>query len=304
VFFLAFVMLTEPATSPSTRGNQMWYGALVGALMPPQVNLFGFYSSPEIALIIGNMFAYVANPRAKLFPVLKEKIKVAANTADFIFYPERQFAYQPGQYMEFTLPHAHSDSRGDRRYFTLASSPTEPELRIGVKFYDQGSSYKEAMLEMDRNTKLVADHVSGDFTLPKDASKKLAFIAGGIGITPFRSMVKYLVDTDDHRPVSMIYSARTQDDVAYAPIFTEASNKVGMKTVYILTDEPEGPTQPGVYKGGPITAEIIAKEIPDYEERIFYISGTHPMVEAVQAMLRGLGVPRRHIKTDFFPGYA
>ena len=301
--FLAFVMLPEPATSPTTKTKQVWYAALVGLLVPPQAHILSYYSSPELALVIGNVFSYIVGPKKKLFLTLKEKIKVAAHAADFVFYPEKQFSYQPGQYMEFTLPHSRSDSRGDRRYFTLASSPTEPELRIGVKFYEKGSSYKEAMLAMDHHTPMVADHVSGDFTLPADPSQKLAFIAGGIGITPFRSMVKYLLDTDDRRQVTLIYAARNSEDIAYKSVFDEAANKLGMRTSYVLSDEA-APPAPGWYTGTVITPDIIAAEIPDYTTRIFYISGTHAMVAHVKSMLRGMGVPHAHIKTDFFPGYA
>lgn len=304
IFFLGFVMLTEPLTSPPTEGKQLWYGALVGVIMAPQVHIFSFYSSPELALIIGNVFAYIVSSKAKLFPVLKEKVKVAANTADFVFYPEKKFAYEPGQYMEWTLPHEKTDGRGNRRYFTLASSPTESDLRIGVKFYDKGSSYKEAMLDMDRHTPIVASQLAGDFTLPKDSSKKLAFIAGGIGITPFRSMAKYLTDTDDRRSVIMLYSARNRGDIAYAPIFEEARKRIGMKTVYVLTGETSNGSEPSVYKGIKISADMVKREIPDYIERTFYLSGTHEMVEAVHQMLTSLGVRRSHIKTDYFPGYA
>lgn len=304
VFFMAFVMLTEPATSPTTRKNQMWYGALVGAILPPQVHIFGFYSSPEIALIIGNIFSYITSPRAKLFPVLKEKVEVAANIVDFVFYPEQKFTYRAGQYMEFTLPHSGSDSRGDRRYFTLASSPTETEIRIGVKFQGTGSSFKKALLGMDRRTPMVADHVSGDFTLPKDTSQKLAFIAGGIGVTPFRSMAKYMADQQEKRSVVMLHAARTWDEVAYAPVFDEAKRAFGMRTIYVLSDEKAAATRPGTYTGTTITPSIIAAEIPDYAKRVFYISGTHQMVEDMKHMLLRLGVRHAHIKTDFFPGYA
>ena len=205
--------------------------------------------------------------------------------------------------MEFTLPHVHSDSRGDRRYFTLASSPTEQELRIGVKFYDKGSSYKAAMLAMDRTTPIVADHVSGDFTLPDDPGEKLAFIAGGIGITPFRSMVKYLLDTNDRRQMTLLYAVRNSEDIAYKAVFDEAAHKLGMRTAYVLSEGTATPV-PGWYAGTIITPDIIAAEIPDYTSRTFYISGTHPMVSYARKILRDMGVPPTRIKTDFFPGYA
>jgi glycine betaine catabolism B len=300
LFFLAFVMLTEPLTSPSVSDKQVWYAALVGALFSPLLHVGSVYSTPEITLVVGNVFSYIVNPKVKLFPVLTNRVKVAANTADFIFAPDRKFAYLPGQYMEWTIPHTNADSRGNRRYFTLASSPTEKDVRIGVKFYHNGSSYKKAMLAMDGHSQVVAADLGGDFTLPKDHTQKLAFIAGGIGVTPYRSMIKYLTDTNSAQPVTMIYSANDINDFAYTDIFDEAERRVGIKTTYTIT----GPDVPHNWHGetGLVTAEMIQRAIPDYRERTFYISGSQPMVAAMENTLHSIGV--RHIKTDFFPGYA
>jgi len=303
IFFLGFVMLTEPLTSPPTAKKQTWYGVIVGFLLPPQVHIFNYYTTPEVALIIGNAFSYLISPKTKLFPILKQKIKIATNTADFVFSPDRKFAYEPGQYLEWTLQHSKTDSRGSRRFFTLASSPTEPDLRIGIRFNDNGSSFKEALLDADKNTLIVASQLAGDFVMPKDPAKKLVFIAGGIGITPFRSMVKYLIDKNDKRTVTLLYSARTEADLAYKKVFEEARANLGINTIYTISDTGANITDPNAIPGM-IDAELIKRSVPDYLDRLFYISGTHPMVEAMQEILSGLGVHRRNIKIDFFPGYA
>lgn len=302
IFFLAFVMLTEPLTSPTTRGNQMWYATIVAVLLPPPIHLLNVYSAPEIALVIGNSFAYVVSPKIKLFPVLKEKVKIARDSAEFVFHPGQQVAYQPGQYMEWTLPHERVDSRGDRRYLTLASSPTESDLRIGVKFYNPSSSFKKALLDMDSSGQVVASQVSGDFTLPKDARQKLVFIAGGIGITPFRSMTKYLLDTKDARPVSLLYAAKSPDDIAYRDVFAAAQEQLGFQVTYIYSGDKVETKEPNA-RLGLITSALISAEVPDYRQRVFYISGTHHMVRAMRAILNDLGLSRHQIKTDFFPGY-
>ncbi len=303
MFFLGFVMLTEPLTSPPTSAKQSWYGAIVGFLLPPQVHIFKFFSSPELALLVGNLFSYIVSPKTKLFPVLKEKIKIATNTADFVFSSSRKFAYQPGQYMEWTLPHKKTDSRGSRRVFTLASSPTEDDVRIGVKFYENGSSFKEALIDMGEDTPIVASQIAGDFIMPKDQDQKLVFIAGGIGITPFRSMIKYLIDKKEYRDITLLYSARSEKEIAYKKIFDQARNILGLKSIYLITDGKIISPEPN-YRSGMVTANLISSEIPDYLDRVFYISGTHPMVVAMQEILSNLGVPRHNIKIDFFPGYA
>jgi glycine betaine catabolism B len=303
MFFLGFVMLTEPLTAPSTTRMKVVYGGIVAALLPPPAHFFGYYTSPELALVIGNIFSYLVSPKTKLFPVLKQKVHVAADTIDFIFDPGQTLAYSPGQYIEMTLPHTHSDSRGDRRYFTLASSPTEEDIRLGVKFYESGSSFKEAMLAMNRRSQSVIARVSGDFILPGDQRQKLAFIAGGIGVTPFRSMTKYMIDRRESRDVVLLYGASDWKHVAYAPVFEAAHRLFGMKTIYALSSQPPQSRVPYAYQPARVTEELICREVPDFQERIFYISGTHAMVADVKRMLRNLNVPTHHIKIDFFPGY-
>ena len=300
LLFLGFVMLTEPLTSPGTLEGQRWYAVLVGVLFAPQVHIGSLYSTPELALVSGNILAFLVSPRAKFVASVAEVKRWGSSVQDFIF-DTGQFRFKPGQYMEFTLPHSDADARGYRRYFTIASSPTEQHLRIGVKFYPKGSSFKTAMLKMNRDAVMGIAGLAGDFVMPKDTSRKLAFIAGGIGVTPFRSMVKYLIDTGQRRDVVMMYAERKLSDLAYVDVFNEAQHTPGLRIVYTLSAEAAVP--PGFLRGS-ISTEAIRREIPDYLERQFYISGPHSMVAAMQQQLSSLGVSDRQIKTDFFPGYA
>jgi ferredoxin-NADP reductase/Na+-translocating ferredoxin:NAD+ oxidoreductase RnfD subunit len=302
LFFLAFVMLTEPMTSPVTLANQRWYAILAGVLFPPQVHLGAIYTTPELVLVITNVFAYVVSPKVRIAPRLRQLVSWGSYTQDFIFTSDRKFAYEPGQYMEWSLPHHKQDARGMRRYFTLASSPTENNIRIGVRFYPEGSSFKRTLQTIDANTRISATHLGGDFVLPKDSNQKLAFIAGGIGVTPFRSMVKYLVDTNDKRSIALVYSERTANDIAYSDVFTEAQQKLGANITYTLTT-PNTPIPAGM-RAGFITPELIAAQVPDYRVRLFYVSGPPSMVKAVKSMLRSIGVAEHNLKTDFFPGYS
>lgn len=303
LFFLAFVMLTEPLTSPTTERKQLVYGGLAGLLFPPQIHLAGFYSTPELALVISNLFAYTVSPKRKLTPQLIQKIATGPDTADLVFALNQPMAYKPGQYMEWTLGHDHADARGNRRFFTLASSPTENTLRLGIKFYESGSSFKQAMLAMDKTTRIAAAQLAGDFVLPDDTTQKLVFIAGGIGVTPYRSMVKYLLDSGEKRDAVLFYSENKPKDFIYTDVFDEARRSLGIKVVYTLTSKRAIPAN---WSGqtGTISKVMIIKEVPDYRERYFYISGPHSMVIAIQGILHSLGIPNNQIKTDFFPGYA
>lgn len=301
VLFFAFIMLSEPLTTPPTRALRILYGVLVGFLFAPAVHIGGIYSTPELALLVGNIFSFWVSPKEKLILKLKQISKVAADTYDFIFSTNQRFSYQPGEYMEWTLAQLNPDSRGNRRYFTLASSPTEEDVRLGVKFYANSSSFKKQLAGMKPGDTIVASARAGDFVLPKNRMQKSVFIAGGIGVTPFRSMIKYLLDKNERRLITFLYSNKTVADIAYKDIFDKAEAQLGIKTVYTVTDASGTPDWQG--RKGMIDAKMIMEEVPDYKRRVFYISGPHGMVAAFEDMLKKLGVKKSNIVTDFFPGF-
>lgn len=293
--FLTLVMLTEPLTMPPSRLLRVGYAAIVGVL-------FGsLYLSPELALLVGNIFVYAVSPKQRFILTLVEKNNIADATYEFIFAPDAALNFRPGQYLEWTLGHRAADNRGNRRFFTIASSPTEKTVRLGVKFYAPESSFKQALLAMQPEDTMSASHIAGDFVMPRDTEKKLVFIAGGIGVTPFRSMAQYLIDTREERVVTLLYSNKTVSEVAYKDVFDRAEREIGMKTVYAFTDEPH--PVPNAHNGF-IDRALIEREVPDYKERVFYISGPHGMVVAFKKTLRDMGVSRFNIKTDYFPGFA
>jgi ferredoxin-NADP reductase/Na+-translocating ferredoxin:NAD+ oxidoreductase RnfD subunit len=301
--FFAFVMLTEPLTIPPTDTPRNFYGALVGVLFAPAFHWGSLYSTPEIALVIGNLFSYVVSPKRRLILSLKERFQITPNSYDFIFGLNRRLGFAPGQYMEWTLDHTDPDARGNRRFFTMASSPTEPDLRLGLRFVDPSSlsSYKQAMLEMQPGDEIMAGQLTGDFTLPRNRNQALVFIAGGIGITPYRSMIKYLLDIHQPRPITLFYGALTVNSFAYRDIFDQAERELGIHTIYVA--EKTENIMPGwVGLNGLIKPEMIQTYAPNYRQSIFYISGPHVMVNSVNDMLHKMGIPRRRIKMDFFAG--
>ncbi len=317
IFFFASIMITEPLTTPPTRWWRIEYGALVGFLFSPAIHFGAFYSTPELALLVGNLFSWAVSPKRKHLLSLDKKEKVGDGTIwDFSFATKdgAPLRFAPGQYLEWTLASQKSDGRGNRRYFTIASSPTEAAIHLGVRFYDPSSSFKKRLLALEAGDTIVAGHLTGDFILPSDPSEKLVFIAGGIGITPFRSMVKYLSDTtgaEPKRDIVLMYSNRRAEDIAYANIFDEAREKWGMKTIYAITNGEKhnhhigksGAPAYGAFHHGRVSHDLIKQEIPDWRERMFYISGTRAMTSSTKDLLIHMGVPRTKIKVDFFPGF-
>lgn len=303
MLFFAFFMLTEPLTMPPTRMLRITYGAIVGFLFSPMVHIGPLYSTPEIALVIGNMFSYIVSPKTKLMLAIDSVSEVARGTYNFYFKKDKKLDFLPGQYMEFTLADDMADSRGNRRYFTLASSPTEEDIILGIKYYPNASSFKLKLAATDDYDHVVASQLSGEFVMPKDPKKKLVFIAGGIGVTPFRSMIKYLIDTQEKRDIVMFYSNKTKDDIAYRDVFDQAKRELGIRTIYTLTEAGQFATRADMVNR-PLDAKLISQNVPDLKERIYYISGPNSMVNAFRGVLIGLGVPRSQIKVDFFPGFA
>lgn len=100
----------------------------------------------------------------------------------------------------------------------------------------------------------------------------------------------------------MLYSNRSAEDIAYKDVFDNAEKIIGLKTDYFITDADS--TIPDFARAGIIDRESVAKTVPDYLERTFYISGPPSMVDGFKKTLEGMGVSKRKIKTDFFPGFA
>jgi len=302
IFFFAFIMLTEPLTTPPTKKLRIAYGAIVGALFAPWIHAGQIYSTPEIALLVGNLCSYFVSAKENLLLKLKSIEVIAEDTAEFIFESPQKFRFKAGQYMEWTLPHENPDNRGNRRYLTISSSPTEDDIRIGVRFCDSGSSFKKKLLSMEKGDPIIASHLVGDFVLPADPKQKLIFIAGGIGITPFRSMIKYVLDSGEKRDILLFYSNKKQENISYKKIFDDAEHAFGLQTTYILSDtENISPSWNG--GRGAIDKKMITENISDYRERIFYIAGPMAMVIAMDKMLKEIGVRDSQIKKDFFPGF-
>jgi ferredoxin-NADP reductase len=298
--FFACIMLTEPSTLPPRRFLQVIYAVFVGVLFSLQWRWGVLATTPHMVLLAGNLFSYAVSPKRRMLVRLEEKRQMGPNIYDYVFKPVKKINFQPGQYMEWTLPHRHADDRGNRRTFSIASSPTEPMVHIGVKFYQPSSSFKRALYSMESGQELWVGHVAGDFVLPKDPTVPMIWIAGGIGITPFRSMVQHLVDTKQQRDIVLFYAITDPQEQAYADVLA-AGKAYGLRVVPVLTAKEA----PKSWKGltGFLTPEIIANEAPDYARRHFYLSGPNGMVAAYRAMARRMHVSRRHIVTDYFSGY-
>jgi glycine betaine catabolism B len=221
-----------------------------------------------------------------------------------VFRQEHPVRFLPGQYLEWTLPHDHPDDRGDRRFFTISSPPGDDALAIGVEFKARSSSFKKRLKAMGPGERISAGHLAGDFVLPRDPGQKLAFVAGGIGVTPFVSMIRDLLQRGEKRDIVVLVTNRYETSVAYRDVFDQARGDLGVRTVFTLTGLAE--TLPAGWTGrtGRIDEMFLREEIPDYQERVFYICGSQRLVGGIKRVLARLGVEPANVRSDYFPGLA
>lgn len=220
----------------------------------------------------------------------------AANIRTFFFRPERTVHYTAGQYTELTVPHVNPDKRGQKRWFTISAPPTDELLSITTKHADtDGSSFKEALFKLQPGTELKLADPMGDFVLPKLIQTPLVFVAGGIGITPFHSILEWLAATGEERPIKLLYGVRNEDEI----IFQDTFEKAGIKPT-IVVSEPS-PAWGG--ERGQLSAELILGLEKPTEDTLVYVSGPEPMVQALSRNLHKAGLNRNQIVSDEFPNY-
>jgi ferredoxin-NADP reductase len=219
----------------------------------------------------------------------------AANITTFFFRPEKPVHYTAGQYTELTLPHKNPDIRGTKHWFTLSSAPGGPFLTITTKFADKSSSFKKALRVLKPGTEVHMAEPMGDFVLPKLIQTPLVFVAGGIGLTPFHSMLEWLTTTGESRPIKLLYAVRSEDEI----IFLETFRKAGVEPT-IVVSEPS-PAWGG--ERGHLSAQLILGLEKPSEDALIYLSGPEPMVEALEKDLRKAGLRQDRLVGDFFPNY-
>ncbi|MBY0310141.1 RnfABCDGE type electron transport complex subunit D [Patescibacteria group bacterium] len=297
--FLAIFMLTEPFTMPPRRTQQIGYGVLVGLLSQTYLLAPVVKMTPELALVVGNLAFYYTTLRQKLALVFSSRRELALGTYEFVFKKPARFSFLAGQYLEWMLPHAPADSRGLRRYFTIASSSTEPDVRLALKVVERGSTYKQALLSLRPGDSLIGSQLAGDFVLPESATEKLGFIAGGIGVTPFRSHLAYMADAQIVHDTILFYCNNTSAEIAYRDECTHFAKVLPLRLVHVLAKEKHIGSE---FEEGFVTKEMIARRAPDYGDRTWYLSGPPGMVNAYSTLLKEMGVTK--IVEDFFPGLA
>ena len=218
-----------------------------------------------------------------------EAIKIIAkNTAEVDFLvPAGEFNFRAGQYVSVTLPSLKNlELREQFRDFSIASSPTELP-RLSISFRVSESVFKQTLLAMGIGDEIIIEGPAGVFTLPESGEKPLVFIAGGIGIDPFRSMLKFVTEKNLPYKITLLYFNRSAESAAYlAELETLSQKNPSLKIVNVL---------------GPLEEKHISDLMAP--EAIWYIAGPPGMVHAAREVLTKNGIMDINIKTEEFSGY-
>src|SRR5690242_1415005 len=197
---------------------------------------------------------------------LLEKRQETSDTKSFLFKPDHDLQWQAGQYIHYKLPHPNPDDRGLERYFSISSAPFEKHVMLTCRFAHKGSSFKKALNALPVGGQIEADPPEGDFTV-NDLSKPLVFIAGGIGVTPFRSILLDLEHRNQTFEILLLYANRTEDAPFRQELDALAKRGRGLRIQYYIGDQN-------------LDGNGIRSAVPDFVVRRFYISGPEPMVES------------------------
>ncbi len=293
LIFLGTIMLTEPLTMPGNRRWQLVYAALVAVLAHLQI---AWWLTPALALCIGNVIGFINSPMRRLNLRLRSVNQLTPNTYEIVLEPLGPYHWKPGQYLELVLPHKGYDSHGTRRMFSIASTPASGVVRLGITHGDPISSFKQALIATPPDTELHATYLGGDFTLD-NSQQPIVFLAGGIGITPFRAMIQQLVETHNQRPVTLVYCTRTPEALVWSDFFALASQTIPLRVIPVV-GQPDDAWQG---ETGRLSAEILDRAGVDAVNAQFYVSGPPAFVSSAQQILRSKHAP--HVKTDYFSGY-
>ncbi|MFT4030762.1 MAG: FAD-dependent oxidoreductase [Protaetiibacter sp.] len=298
VVFVAGFMLSEPLTLPPRRWQRLGVAVLVALLTSVPFTVGPFGNTPELALVIGGALAFPLGQRRALRLELVAKRQLTPTAWEFRFRPAAPVRFAPGQYLELTLPHRRPNAGGVRRVFSIASAPGAAELAIGVRIRDEASSFKRALRALEPGALVRATGVWGDFTLPRSTDARLAFVAAGIGVTPFVSQLGALAAAGRAADAVLLYAVRSAAELAYR----EELAASGARVVVLCPDDPgELPPHWSRLGSGALSAELVHAAIPDARERTVYLSGAPAEVSRLRQALRAGGVHR--IRTDVFLGY-
>ena len=228
-----------------------------------------------------------------------EKREVAKGTLLVLFAVDSYPAYRPGHYFWVELPdRGHQDEKGLRRHISLVTSPTEEGV-VGLATRLRDSAFKRTLAELELGDEVEVEEPKGSFLLPEDTNVDYVFVAGGIGITVFRSMLRYIADEELPYRVTLVYSNRDRESAPFLDELEELEQRIaGLRVVLTMTAQEgwEGETRQ-------LDAEVLRELLGGLEDKQFLVAGPPPMAKGVSESLLAAGLPEGSVLADAFSGY-
>jgi ferredoxin-NADP reductase len=232
---------------------------------------------------------------------IKEKREVAKGTLMVVFdLLGREVDFLPGQYfwVELLDP-PYDDEKGPRRHISVVTSPTERGV-LGLCTRLRDSAFKRSLVELPIGAEVEVEEPKGSFVLPEETDRPYVFVAGGIGITVFRSMLRYIADKGLPHRVTLVYSNHDRESAAFLDELQELERgNPNFRLVATMTKDPawEGETRR-------IDAGLLRDHLEeDLTAYTYLVAGPPAMVDAMVEMLKSAGVPEEQISSDGFSGY-
>ncbi len=237
---------------------------------------------------------------------LKSKKQIAEGTMAFVFEKPNGFKFRAGQHVRMTLINPpETDSEGDSRFFSIASTPQEKDLVIAMRMRD--TAFKRVLKNTPIGEKVKIqmrlDNPHGSFTLHEDSSKPAIFIIGGIGIVPAYSMIKDVTERKLSHKMFLFYSNRRPEDAPFLEELRGLAKQNPKITLIATMTEAEKSAKSWKGETGKIDLALIKKYAKDIESPIYYISGLSDMVSAMKDMVIKAGVNEENIHAEEFTGF-
>jgi len=234
---------------------------------------------------------------------LVERIEVAERTMAFAFERPADFSFTAGQFLTITLPNPlYNDAKGNRRTFSIASPPQEME-RLQITTRMRGSAFKRSLAEMALGTPVELFGPAGSFTLHQGSSMPAVFIAGGISIAPFRSMIHDVFARHLTHQITLIYSNGNPEGAPFHDEFLRIA-EAHTKFKYIpKTTHADKSRQPWVRLRRYVDADFLREHIGDIMTPIFYIAGPPDMVAGISKAVIEAGTDSARVRSEKFEGY-
>lgn len=234
---------------------------------------------------------------------LADRFEVADGTMAFAFERPAGFDFAAGQFITITLPDPpYNDEKGNRRTFSIASPPQDTG-RLLVATRLTGSALKRSLAETPLGTNISIFGPSGCFMLHEDAGVPAVFVAGGIGITPFRSILYDAAARRLSHSMTLVYSNRTPEGAAFYSELVQITGELPNVRFLPTMTGAEASRPPWSGERRMVSAEFLREVIGDMTAPIFYLAGPPGLVAAVNKTMVEAGVDPSHLKTEEFEGY-